>query len=1035
MAFGNTNAKIPEPKKLAGLDADSLNTNQEAIAVPWMAGRRQLPLIWITNAYNQVDVPITKKVGKERQTVGTNQYVDLAGLLCCRSRPLDHLFKHVVKKETLWNNSAGLARDGDPYEPVIIADFATTRFYWGRWDQPIDTLVLTPIGPRPTDPGFDDRDFATWPEGDFTVRHPIAIGHYDHQPAYRPDSYLSAKRVKCDGGSVPPWLVEVGGGIAWFGGATLASDDRGVNSAGTLYDWLTDPVQGKGKPESALVFSSFDALRLKIDGERLSPLITQQQDLKTCIAQLCEYHDLWLRMAGAKIEVGAWQRGNINVNALPVIDDNDLAGEPDLTPANWDDCYTKVTVKFCDRKLDFKEVNTEPYYNHHVLRAIGEPREITLDRRWITDEDLANRYCAEWAVIHGRPVVKGTVPVKRERAKAKGIHRPGTLFKLNWATRDLSIVMRVPRVVWPAAADGVAKLTVASERGIWPALYIQPPAPKPGNFVVSVPVIPANRCRIFELPSGLKDSSAVQVAVLAQRPAPWVLGFRIHISLDTSTYALIGTQRTFATFGKIVNAAYPSSTANLDTTEGMQVEIFGVDELESQTDTERDNNTMLAICNGEIMSLGQAVPIGDFVYRCFQRRTLYGTVKATHAIGNPVFFIRRDELQRIENRNFIAGATRYFKLQPFTQASEHSLSGLPQITYAFSNAPAVNSIQNLTLTTDWEMTSQDVVSARIVATWDPVTDADVTRYEVGIKLSSEVTYRTRSNGASTSTRFEGLRPGLSYDVRVRPVSSRGEPGLWCLPETIVTNVLLMPNFGSVDNGTDKNTSQTFVTSFSLYMTAQPGYPAGSVIRWSTGADPVTASDPIAGGGVVATVAATGTYSARLFSGTRPGPQRTVTFSKVGAPAPTTTTNLFTSGSGSVAVPNGATKVVIEVSAKGGSGGHGVGEGDGGDGGDGGYCMRTIDLESTDWPLTIPYVVGSTGNSSAGPRALANWNVNMIAQAGGAGGTSPTAIGATGGASGGQINSPGGGGNGGVGGSAGGAGTPGGPGSVKFTWTF
>src|SRR5207244_7663324 len=76
------------------------------------------------------------------------------------------------------------------------------------------------------------------------------------------------------------------------------------------------------------------------------------------------------------------------------------------------------------------------------------------------------------------------------------------------------------------------------------------------------PPFPTRRSSDLELPSGLKDSSAIQVAVLAQRPSSQIVGFRVYSSVDNASYDLVAPENNFAAYGKVVDAAYPSSTAD-----------------------------------------------------------------------------------------------------------------------------------------------------------------------------------------------------------------------------------------------------------------------------------------------------------------------------------------------------------------------------------------------------------------------------------------------------------------------------------------
>lgn len=871
-----------------------------------------------------------------------------------------------------------------------------------------------------------------------------SLGHYDRHPGYRNDALVVAKSAKCRAaGSMPVCKSEISRGVPWFGDTALTSDDRGVNIAGILFDWYTDTVTGQGRPESELDATSFETVRSAIDDFRISPYITNQQEWRSYLSQLLEYADLYVRRVGGQIQLGQWPHGaDIDVESLPEVDNDDLASEPDITPTTWDDCVTKVTVKFADREHYYKEVNSEPHYNPHVFRTIGQPREVLLSRLWITDRTLANRYAAEYGAMFGRPGMSGTVQIKRERAKALGLNYPGALFTLNWATRSLSIVMRVMKVTWPAAGDGIATLTVQSERSLWPSLYHQPPAPTPGNFVVTVPAIV--NARVFELPSGLKDSSEVQIAVLAQRPSANVIGFRTHVSVDDAVFDLAGSQEHFAVYGKV--AAYTHGDPYAD------IELFGVDTIQSMTDSQRDDNTLLWVTlSGAIASVGQVIALGSGIYRVYAVGPVYGTTFSipANAIDDDAWFILRERITRITNRNFVQDSTRYFKLQPFTQGAERSLSDITSFDYHFSDTPAVNSIANLALATTWEITTAASVRAKISATWDAVaSDQVVVHYEVGIKKSADSVYQTRNVGGSTATEWLGLLPATSYDVRVRPINAPGEFGLWSLPVTITSHAgLRLGHLGTSAGARDRDQSQSFTAPFDLFFVQEADTPSGTLWYWRLDSDEVTTADTLTSNfAFLLYVTATTTVSVRPFLGGVGGPQRTVTFSYVSSAA-TATVDEFSSGSGSIAVPSGATGVLIEVY---GPGGGGARSGfDVYNGGAGGYSARRITLVSGDWGDSIAYSVGAGGNgrtgsngngapggnSSVGPSTLTNWNPSMTATGGGGGiNGAPGSHGVDGSATGGQTNWPGLGSAGGEGG-VGGNGANGDSGLVRFTWTF
>jgi hypothetical protein len=174
MSFGNTNNAAPEDKKVLKIDADQVNTNQIGMPVPYMAGRRRIALHYVAPVYNPRTEEITTDAGKggEDQHAGWNYFGDLAGLIAIGGRvPLAKLFRHIMESEIAWENEAGLALSASA-TAVSIVDRGQTWIYRGDRTQPIDSHVLTPIGPPPGTPGFDPRDPTTWPGYDPGGGHP-----------------------------------------------------------------------------------------------------------------------------------------------------------------------------------------------------------------------------------------------------------------------------------------------------------------------------------------------------------------------------------------------------------------------------------------------------------------------------------------------------------------------------------------------------------------------------------------------------------------------------------------------------------------------------------------------------------------------------------------------------------------------------------------------------------------------------------------------------------------------------------------------
>ena len=140
---------------------------------------------------------------------------------------------------------------------------------------------------------------------------------------------------------------------------------------------------------------------------------------------------------------------------------------------------------------------------------------------------------------------------------------------------------------------------------------------------------------------------------------------------------------------------------------------------------------------------------------------------------------------------------------------------------------------------------------------------------------------------------------------------------------------------------------------------------------------------------------------------------------------------FTSGSGTVTVPTGASGLTVYVVGGGGKGGDGwagVDPGGGGGGGSGGFSAIARAISSGDWGVTLSYIVGagsssgSEGGTSSSSGSVAAGSLIQSATGGfvGANGNPGGGTGGSGGAPAGSSGAAGGAGSGGIGGTGGAA---------------
>ncbi len=807
MSFGVSQPTASTKRPYNINDAET-STNQDNIPVLYGAGVFKATVDWVATLYNLTSKNVKSAGdGKGKASSSSGQkdwYADIAGItnICPDDAPNDAILFILVNDEVAFTGPLSRA-PGTYYASFSIPKYCTScRFYWGMKDQPADTLVLFPRQDA-VPSGVDPRDISTWPRlnssGDPVdnvtelpgIANPLS-GHYDFHPPYRNQGLFVAQQFFLGSSPNAPTVVFVlARGTKFFSGARFEAGETGVNPMGPQYEILHDDLFGCGLPDSKLDATSFTntATALTAAGMFLSPVLINPGSGRSIFTNYFLYFDGFLRRNGSTIEAGYFSHGDIDVPGLPSVGSDDLVGEPNIKPGNLADTKNCFFVAYTNRAKWWKDDDTERYIDQGNFLKVKRERQDRLERQFIIDGDIAVRHGVEWGKIFALEPVNGDAFFGRERVSSR---RVGDRFKTDVASLALSYVWRITKAEWPSDRDGTVKFTLENERGIWPTLFIPPPAPKPADFVIKAAAI--TNARIVELPSGeLKDGGAVQIAILAQRPSTDILGFKIYVSVDNTTFDLAGTQHHFAAFGKVRSTAYLNTTADLDTAVGMIVDLLGTDlgivADSSQTDQQRDDRNLLSFVDSEIMSVGGVTALGAGREKLFQRRALYGTAKATHFVDANCWFIFRDWIDPIGNKNFLGGTTRYFKLVPFIFGGDYDISSVTSIAYVFHSTPAVGSIFDLVLTTDAKTDEIGNLQAYIYARWSFLDDQEIILFTVAWKKSSEDdsawVYRT----IDTPDIDLPVTVGVSYDVKVRPINQYGGAGDYCTVATIVAGTI------------------------------------------------------------------------------------------------------------------------------------------------------------------------------------------------------------------------------------------------------
>jgi hypothetical protein len=739
-------------KQPFNISADDTSTNQETLPVTYFAGVAKIPLTWGSEIYNRTSKDVEEGGGKKGvgATKQKKWYGDILGFACyCPDdAPVDSLLQLIVNGEPVYTGPLPRIA-GSHYSAFSVTKYCTDcRIWWGTKNSPFDDHILAvrstalPVGGETRDPDTWDPEAAgarsTFVAGGRTFIAGVAnpkSGHYDTHPPYKNICRFTFRQFFLGASpNMPNVEVIIARGTKFFSGARFETTEHGVNPMGPAYEIFIDDLAGPAFPESRLVAAGFQNTADALDGKvYLAPVARQSQSLRTTMADYLQYYNGFFRRNGSSLEAGFWERWDaIDLGTIPELDSDDIAGEPQIKPGNAGDGDNSVSVVFTNR--------TKYYFNDTAISrdlaniaTTGKETKSQFQRPHIIDADDAQQYADEYVKTQNLPNDTGSQDVKRDRV---GRLLAGTRVKIDYAGITLSFVWRITAAQWPSDRDGTVTLTIENERAIGAQPYIQPSAPKVPDFVVKIYSIPL--AKIFELPSGLKDARPIEIVVLAQRPTADTIGFKIHSSIDDSSFHQIGAHTHFAVYGKIGGTNYSGTTADVDTTVGALVDLFGTDLgfVVSQTDQQRDDRKLLMFYEtGEIASVGTVTPVGNGRSNIKQARGLYGTDKTQHNIGEGVWFIFRSQLVPLTDENFALGATRHFKFQPYTHGGDHDLMSISSVAYNFKSTSAVPTPilpKTGAITSEDDVDPSGLLWRLLRLHWDWVRDADITGFVVTI---------------------------------------------------------------------------------------------------------------------------------------------------------------------------------------------------------------------------------------------------------------------------------------------------------------
>jgi hypothetical protein len=673
---------------LGNVAEEDVNTNQESIPVPVFAGLAKLALRWISEVANQRAVEVKEKMGKGgEQTTGTNYFGDIAGVIAMG--PVDAVRAIIIDRVPVWEGDVRRA-GGEDWVEIIVPDYGLFRVYWGTATQPVDNLFLDGVSTSmvPNDEVLTNHQRFRQ-KGGFNRTLPVEVetpATGIPHPPYRHVCYVVCKQLFFGQNrtQVPNVELLVERAPAPVG-LSLPSDItiNGCNPASILAEWLTNGIYGPGIAADRIDQASFAfaGARFAANPERyyLSPVLTSQGSLGKWIDELMGYVDGFARLRGGRIEIGFYPHDGVVPNVRE-LSHHDMTDVPTAAYADQDDLVTGVQVSYRDALRNMKEAS-EVAHSPGVRRMLGENRVHTYQRPWITTRSHARRWAEEACLTGSMPLASGTVQVLAHTAvNLDGSPiLPGDRFQLDYLPWQLDLIVRV---VKRSESDGAVTLEWEQERGLHALTYS---APDDDSVVDDTPIAAIEDALIYALPTRMTGSVRTSLGIVALRPEAGISGGRVHFSPDGTSYDAAGNRIAWGVRGSLaggVDLWEPIPT--IPSEEGGRVDLDPDDPtvpdtltvhcdpaqvdliyLQPHSPALQDDNTLLAIVGGEIMSIGDVSAIAPGQYLVHVLRGRYGTQTNAHASGEAVWIVPRVTLEatQIRNRAFATAGLVWFKLQ------------------------------------------------------------------------------------------------------------------------------------------------------------------------------------------------------------------------------------------------------------------------------------------------------------------------------------------------------------------------------------
>jgi hypothetical protein len=672
----------PPPPKALGKDPSTLATDEHGRPVPYLAGRARLGLTWISEPWGVRSVPVRKKVGKKRQTVGYNYFASFAGLLCVG--PVQTLHAIIVDDEAAWEGPLN-AGSNDSAE-ITVEGRGSLTLYWGTATQAVDAELA---------------------------------GSGVEHPAYRGQCYvvfndwlLGENRNQVPGIQFELTRLPV---VSWL---TVSAGLNGeVNPIAALGELMTNTRFGAGLPSSALDTVGWNAVATQLfnDGFSLSVFLDQVTRLDGLLNDFLEYLDAALYHTPA----GKLSLRLLRDNVTPVaMDAGSLLEPPDLTAHGWTEVINEVVVRFKNRDRNW-QTDAVSWRNPAAFNVTGRPLTQAIECDWITDPAVAWKVAMTYGKSHSLPWLEGQL--RARRSVAAGL-RPGDVVALTYPTAGIEDVrFRVLGVEVPGPESPHVLLTVREDS----AHLMVSDYPVPADTAL-VPILyapePCHDVLVFELPLAWTGKTAARLLVVPARGETLSNAWTLWWERSANSFSTVGESGLFGRRGEL-NAGLDA--AGLFYLEG------GLDVTFTSPDDDLDDmpfdegvgaRRFLIFLGDEILLGWSPTLVSAGRYRVHIVRGQFGTVRRTHALGAECWCVQLEDQPLFEWDAPKWALAVGLKVQPRMLHLEVGLADVAKITHPIllralrplgpanltangdGVAPTYASGQNVVL--DWDLTSE-----------------------------------------------------------------------------------------------------------------------------------------------------------------------------------------------------------------------------------------------------------------------------------------------------------------------------------------